>query len=511
MPETDMSKSTVHRRGAEPSLIEHFGIEGLHGYRSISLESDYAATILIARNGTGKTTLLGALDAFLRLQFSRLRTLEFTEIRCRIRGEAEELVLTHNDVIEFLQVPTEGELINLASRANVEPGALFSFLLDEWNSNIDLTRLSDTSPVHRSIVSAFNYSHRETESAIAKVQASLLERQSKVAVISRILKRVLAETEIVYLPTYRRVELALRGDSSESRRRRRPPRFDLAVGSLFTGEIQFGLSDISERLSELNQQIVLESNSGYREISANIINELLDGSFDADVSSHSDVPSQEELKLFFERLERGRRQGPYMPVSIPNLEKIYTGEGVPDASSKFLSYFLTKLATVIRSTKDLERPVDSFIDNCNRYLASKEPSTSIGEDDGAPVADGKVLRLNRTSLRVHVESVPGGRRISLDALSSGEKQMISLFAKMFLYPARKIVLIDEPELSLSIDWQREILVDVLSAPLCTQLIAITHSPFVFDNELEPFARALRVGRATSDVPREEDLEGDLDE
>jgi hypothetical protein len=96
------------------------------------LASEYAATILIAKNGTGKTTLLGALDAFLRMQLSRLRNLEFSEIRCKLRGEAGELVLSHNDVVEFLQIPTEGELIRLASRASIEPAALFDFLTTEW-------------------------------------------------------------------------------------------------------------------------------------------------------------------------------------------------------------------------------------------------------------------------------------------------------------------------------------------------------------------------------------------
>lgn len=70
--------------------------------------------------------------------------------------------------------------------------------------------------------------------------------------------------------------------------------------------------------------------------------------------------------------------------------------------------------------------------------------------------------------------------------------MISMFAKLILYPKRKIVLIDEPELSLSLDWQKQILPDVLNAPLCLQVIAITHSPFIFDNSLEPFARSLRL-------------------
>ena len=122
-----------------------------------------------------------------------------------------------------------------------------------------------------------------------------------------------------------------------------------------------------------------------------------------------------------------------------------------------------------------------------------EPSTDLGElerNTHLKSIDQKIMRMDRKDLSVYVESIPGRKQINLDALSSGEKQMISLFAKLYLYPKRKLVLIDEPELSLSIDWQRGILVDVLLSPKCEQVIAITHSPFVFDNALEPFARSL---------------------
>jgi len=63
-----------------------------------------------------------------------------------------------------------------------------------------------------------------------------------------------------------------------------------------------------------------------------------------------------------------------------------------------------------------------------------------------------------------------------------------------------MVLIDEPELSLSLDWQRQILPDVLKAPTCQQVIAITHSPFIFDNELEPFAGSLRFKASPNRTP-----------
>lgn len=85
--------------------------------------------------------------------------------------------------------------------------------------------------------------------------------------------------------------------------------------------------------------------------------------------------------------------------------------------------------------------------------------------------------------------------------------MISLFAKMYLYSSNKIVLIDEPELSLSIDWQKRIIVDVINAPLCRQVVAITHSPFVFDNSLEPFATSLKLSIDTTRLPSQKSRQG----
>jgi predicted ATPase len=130
--------------------------------------------------------------------------------------------------------------------------------------------------------------------------------------------------------------------------------------------------------------------------------------------------------------------------------------------------------------------VRDFVESCNKYLSSLDPSTSLRRDPHAQSGvDDKILRLDRRDLSVSVESLSAGRTIPLDALSSGEKQMISLFAKLFLYPPdQKIVLIDEPELSLSLEWQRQILIDIINTPLCSQIVAITHSPFIFDNALE---------------------------
>jgi predicted ATPase len=484
-------------RGGAPSLIERFGIDNLHGYRRISLSSEFAATILIARNGSGKTTFLGVLDAFLRCQFSRLRDLEFSEIFCKLREYHEELRLTKDDVTQFSQIPAESELYQIARSGDLPIGSLFMFLTEEFDYLRNDVNALHENDVFSMILRQGSYRLRDAILICERLRLDLYRRNPNIQNIFEVLQKALSDTEVVYLPTYRRIELPMVVDQKEAiPRRRRPTQLRQSAISLFRGEIQFGLADISERLSELNQKMLSDSNLGYRRISANMINELIDGTYEREISMMKEIPDKNDLSLFFSRLQEGEvRYRQFGDISIPNIDRIYTGGAVSTESNNFLRYFLSKLNNVIKATRDIEFEVQEFVRNCNKYLSSEDHSVLSTMDNDVMVPgiyrDDKTLVLNRQNLRVHVEIQPGGRKVSLDALSSGEKQMVSLFAKLLLYPKRKIVLIDEPELSLSIEWQRHILVDVVNSSQCQQVIAITHSPFVFDNPLEPYAQSLQ--------------------
>ncbi|WEX86419.1 ATP-binding protein [Sinorhizobium garamanticum] len=68
--------------------------------------------------------------------------------------------------------------------------------------------------------------------------------------------------------------------------------------------------------------------------------------------------------------------------------------------------------------------------------------------------------------------------INSDSLSAGEKQMLSFIC----YNAFKrdcIAFIDEPELSLHVDWQRLIFPTLLKQKSGNQFIIATHSPFIY--------------------------------
>ena len=68
--------------------------------------------------------------------------------------------------------------------------------------------------------------------------------------------------------------------------------------------------------------------------------------------------------------------------------------------------------------------------------------------------------------------------IDADKLSAGEKQMLSFWCYN-AFSEDTAFFIDEPELSLHIDWQRRLMPDLLEERTGNQFFVATHSPFIF--------------------------------
>lgn len=74
-----------------------------------------------------------------------------------------------------------------------------------------------------------------------------------------------------------------------------------------------------------------------------------------------------------------------------------------------------------------------------------------------------------------------GLPLDLDDLSSGEQhELVLIYDLLFRVEADTLVLLDEPELSLHLTWQKQFLADLLSIVNATRFDAIvaTHSPFI---------------------------------
>jgi predicted ATPase len=145
-----------------------------------------------------------------------------------------------------------------------------------------------------------------------------------------------------------------------------------------------------------------------------------------------------------------------------------------DTNDRYLAHYFTRLVSASLDIATREDDISSFVRVCNAYLS---PSKGMSYDER----------------QFEVEIAEGsGRTIDLSMLSSGEKQIVSIFAHLYLEDVRdQFVIIDEPELSLSVPWQKRFLTDIQESGRCGFLLAVTHSPFIYENSLTEHSIDLR--------------------
>jgi len=106
--------------------------------------------------------------------------------------------------------------------------------------------------------------------------------------------------------------------------------------------------------------------------------------------------------------------------------------------------------------------IDELISVCNSYLYEKE-----------------IIRFEN---KLYIQFEESEEKYPLDRLSSGEKQLLTVFGYVYLSELSYILIYDEPEISFSIDWQRRLLPDLLKSNNVALLLTATHSPFLSDNQ-----------------------------
>lgn len=80
----------------------------------------------------------------------------------------------------------------------------------------------------------------------------------------------------------------------------------------------------------------------------------------------------------------------------------------------------------------------------------------------------------------HLVFVDDGEDIPLYKLSSGEKQLLLILMRVFLMEEKPyILLMDEPEISLHIEWQYKLFEEIRHLNPNCQIITSTHSPSLF--------------------------------
>lgn len=123
-----------------------------------------------------------------------------------------------------------------------------------------------------------------------------------------------------------------------------------------------------------------------------------------------------------------------------------------------LNPFLDNIESQIETLYPAVRQIDTFVAGVNKFLERKELVYST--NGGIELRDG------------------AARLLDPDSLSSGERHLLALMCHAVISTASApLMIIDEPEISLGLDWQRMLLAELLNVTADSQvkILAASHS------------------------------------
>lgn len=435
-----------------------FEIIGLNNEKNVSLTFDNDIRILLGENGTGKTTILTMLYYVLSRRFYNLYNIEFSKINlvlsndCTVTLEKEWFSLESNEnaykYYKYLDDELNKEELDYAMSIVYGNKSIEQFK----NLFFHKLRMRNISPVRiRRYILEFRSILKDNES---------YQFRENIIKVDQKLKEIFSK-EILYFPTYRRIEddlsklgLSLNDDNISEK----------------YGVINFGMNDVQEVFNKIENEIKDESLISYSNVTGNMIKHLIYPTkkqnlleFDNDIFENKEL-----LEIVLDRFGRdlNDKDKKYIFSLIDN-NNIFKEE------YNSLNFYLKNLVNNYMNYKKRDDSIKEFAVICSKYLVNKK------------------VQFNEGTGEISIINEKNNYKIELNKLSSGEKQIVSILAQVFLnFHDEFIILFDEPELSLSIEWQEMLLPDIIDTGKCSLLFAVTHSPFIFDNKLDCYATGI---------------------
>jgi ABC-type Mn2+/Zn2+ transport system ATPase subunit len=456
--------------------LKRVRVKGLFNTFELDVPIEKNTLILVGENGSGKSTLINLIYYALTAQWGRLIELPF-----------QTCIITIGDT----DYPIEKKRMPISKKSGVL--TYFEQRLSKNDLNALLKSLAENSFQYwfskkgrdkaKELRTTFSLSPQSFPlDAIVDLaqQVSLFTKQHLVG--TKALDKVLNSNEkeqVLFLPTYRRIEKELSDvlpnlnveETLSSYTNSRKSRQQAAYIEL----VEFGMTDVARAfkfaLTDLDQHFRSELNrfTGFH------LHDILQGlhrNVDTSQLATDEVAGTVDLMLSRigeEILSKDDRQ------KLRDLVNKVRSDQDLDVEQSISALFLISLVGLHKNQQEREIPIRNLVELVNKYLSNKH------------------LEFNPTAFELAIQRTDTSNscEVPLHGLSSGEKQIVSLFSHVFLSGYQEyFVVIDEPELSISVPWQRRFLQDLKETGKCSGLIAVTHSPFVFENSLAEYAHSI---------------------
>jgi predicted ATPase len=425
--------------------IKSFEIKKLFGTNNVVIHFDENVKIVIGENGTGKTTVLNAFYYTLSCQFHKLFTIDFEQIILTFRSDKQ--VIIKSEDLKF--IPDEESSLLYRIREILNEDEIIELL-----SLVPNKQILERHPLFRKVL-------RHARLSPVSLNRRLIEFiESNYDVFEEVKKIIKSEIteEIIYFPTYRRIEEDLHNLGYDS---------EIVDFSSNGKLIKFGMSDVKERFDRVTTDIKNAAIEGFSRVTGVMLKQLIDGiqiTNDMKIS----IQQPEALRIVLDRVGGNIHDNDKQNIiSLIDSGEIFNNNYDP------LIYFIANLIKIYDQQREKDLSIKKFAEICNKYLVNKK------------------IIYNESSVEINIIQTLNNSIMPINKLSSGEKQIVSMFSRIFLENNKEFLLLfDEPELSLSIEWQKELLPDIWKSNRCRLMFTATHSPFIFDNEFDEYATGL---------------------
>jgi len=468
-----------------PIDLKRVQVTGFFDVFKLDVPIEDNTLILVGENGSGKSTLINLIYYAITAQWDRLVELQFQS--CTITIGDIDYSFDREKLPSSKKSKSNGVLEYLKQRMSEDELNSFLEILAE-NSSEYWTTLQGREDL-RILSKSFTFALRQLPfgALLELAQLNPLHgRNNQIEEEQNLGARALAEVlqlnegeQVLFLPTYRRIEKELSDVFPDLNFEETMPRYarnrKIRQQSTYIELVEFGMTDVAgvfkSTLTALDQKFRSELNK----FTGSYLHTILQGLYkDVDASLLATDEVAETVNLMLSRIGEEILSEDDRVKLRSLLADVGSNQNLT-VEQRISAHFLTTLVMLHQEQQKREIPVRKLVELVNQYLSSKN------------------LKFNPTAFELVIQRTDTNNscEVPLYGLSSGEKQIVSLFSHVFLSEYQNyFVVIDEPELSISVPWQRRFLQDLKDTGKCSGLIAVTHSPFVFENSLSKYAHSM---------------------
>jgi len=425
----------------EKVYLKSISFEGVHNRYRLNVEFNKSLSILHGQNGTGKTTLLHAIANIANCDFLRFAFISFRYVKA-IYSNDNWVSITKNE--NFCMVACAS-------------GDKFQF---EIGQALEALRRHEDERFRREYVSevVMRQKHFAESNGLSIIKTSYFPAF-----------RTILEAWSAQVDEERSIQIKGRSISSV----KKVTEFSRNLFGQFLPRINFPSpldieNSLRNEIRDAQIKIGRYDSSVFTESFVKVFSALLRGeqgsAQDAEeiLKEISDLTSAPDNRMLLD--VEGPTQDTYRQLQV----LIGSGGRSEDLASSAvgaLEVYRDALKARKKFQSKIFDEVDKYFDAVNAFLDKEKKELRYEIDP------------NRRSPKVGLR-FPDNSWSSILVMSSGERQLLTMLYAVTKMNEDALVLIDEPELSLHIDWQEELLGKMMGQLGGRQIIVCTHSPSI---------------------------------